>query len=499
MKKRIQLLAVASIAVSLIPAAVRGEGTFTLSLAPNGSPFQMGKAGEAVSFSCQAFLEHAGAGNGAGAWSLGIAVEGATIASVTTGGTHAGGYRDPAGSIEKVHIIDPEENGGVTGVVSSVVLSTQGLETAVLPAQQAWSILSVTVDATIPEGGGAARFELRDGLIAAGEAFPISVTQDGTPVIPAVLPLEVPLEDTSDCCESSLRVGFSEAVIRDGPVFGGIAGVGEGCFAEGGEIISEAPLGAVNSTTVHVNVISNLPDTGIQGWSFGVAVDGSAVVNSITTAGTAGDSIPNGGYRDPETALGRSDVINPARNGGQMGVVASLALTTGGNPASVLPSVGTETILKIDISAAERQGDADQTATLRFQEGLVGVGGPVQFVMTVEGNTAPVCNVDRASVTVVFRKRPDAPFRRGDANKDGGVNISDAIWILNALFTGGPQTQCNDSADVNDSGAADISDPVYLSSFLFFGTALTPPSPGHTECGPDPTEDALDCIASSCP
>ena len=77
--------------------------------------------------------------------------------------------------------------------------------------------------------------------------------------------------------------------------------------------------------------------------------------------------------------------------------------------------------------------------------------------------------------------------------------MSDAIWILNALFSGGPQTQCADAADVNDSGAADISDPVYLSNFLFFGTVLPPPSPGHTACGPDPTEDLLDCIASACP
>jgi hypothetical protein len=497
MRPRIQFLAVGLVAASLASGALLGD-EFTLSVAPYRLPFQMGKAGETVSFSCQAFLGHTGTGNGAGAWSLGIAVEGATVTSATTGGTDGSQFLG-AGSIEKVHIIDPAENSGVAGVVSSVVLSTQGLETAVLPATGAWSVLSLTVDATIPAGGGAATFELRDGLIGAGEPFPLSVTQDGTAVTPTVEPpLAVLLQDTSDCCDSALSVGFSGAVIMDGPIFDGIAGVGEGCFAEGGEIIAEAPLGAVNSTTVHVNIVSNLPERNVQGWSFGVAVDGSAVVNSITTAGTAGDLIPSG-YRDPEGSLGRSSVIDPAKNSGQKGVVASLALTTVGNPDAALPTPSTETVLKINLSAAEPQGEADQTATLRFQEGLVGTAGPVPFVVAVWGQTAPACNVDRAGVTVIFRKSLDAPFRRGDANKDGGVNMSDAIWILNALFSGGPQTECNDAADVNDSGAADISDPVYLSNFLFFGTASAPPSPGHTACGPDPTEDALDCIASSCP
>jgi hypothetical protein len=165
-----------------------------------------------------------------------------------------------------------------------------------------------------------------------------------------------------------------------------------------------------------------------------------------------------------------------------------------------LPAVGTQTVLAISLSASAPQGDADQTATLRFQEGLIGTALPVGFVITVLGQTVPACNVDRAGVTVVFRKSPDASFRRGDANKDGGVNIADAIWILNALFSGGPQSECKDAADANDSGATDISDPVYLVNFLFVGTEFPPPpTPGPEACGADLTEDPLDCIASSCP
>jgi hypothetical protein len=505
MRPRILVLAAAPVVCSIAAGAARGADTFTFEVVPQGERFRVGSPGQTVALPAYVLLGHAGVGSGAGGWSLGVAVEGATVLSATTAGTWAdtipnGGYRDPAGSIERIHIIDPAENEGVGGVVSSVVLTTQGLEDAVLPPLNTANVLTLDMEATIPGGGGVARLECRGGLIADGEAFPLTVGQEGVSLTPSTLPgAEVILLETSDCCDDALNVGFSEAVIKDGPIFEGIAGVGEKCLASGGEIISDAPLGAVNSTTVHVNIISNLPERNVQGWSFGVAVDGAAVVDSITTAGTAADMIPSGGYRDPESSLGRSSIIDPSKNGGQKGVVASLALTTAGLEDAQLPAVGTQTILRIDLSSAEPQGEADQTATLRFQEGLVGTGLGVSIVVTVWGESAPVCNIDRAGVTVVFRKAAGATFRRGDANDDDGVNIADAIWILNALFSGGDQPGCTDSGDVNDSGTMDISDPVYLVNYLFVGTDFPPPpAPGPAACGLDPTGDALECLASSC-
>lgn len=86
-------------------------------------------------------------------------------------------------------------------------------------------------------------------------------------------------------------------------------------------------------------------------------------------------------------------------------------------------------------------------------------------------------------------------FVRGDANADGGIDISDAITILSILFTPGtPAPVCTDSADVNDDGAFDIGDAISLLSSLFvFGSPSPPvPNPG---CGPDPTADSLDCMA----
>ena len=498
MAPRFYVPAVALVLSVFISGSSRGDDVFTLFLEHYGAGFLMGKAGENVTFECRTYLEHSGTGPGARAWSLGVAVEGAAVTSAKTTAEY---YGDPAGSLERIHITDPAENGGMSGVVSHVILSTQGLETAVLPARSRAEVLSLDLAGTVPQGVSTLAFECRGGLEVGGEAFPLSVTQGVMEIVPVTLPpLEIPLFDSNDCCSYPVNLGFSAAVIKDGPVFEGIAGVGEKCLAAGGEIIAEAPLGARNSTTVHVNIISSLTDSDdhtVQGWTLGVAVDGSAEIRSITRAGTSADTVANGGYLG--AALGRIDIIDPAKNGGQKGVLDSAVLDLVGTPGAVMPPVGTQTILKIVLAAAELQGDADQTATLRFQDGLVGIGRKAPLELLVAGSSVIPCNADRAGVTVVFRKGPDAPFRRGDSNNDGKVDIGDALATLNWLFKGWAQPRCRNAADANDSGLIDISDPVHVLNFLFAGESPPPPAPGPEACGSDPTDDSLDCIESICP
>ena len=72
------------------------------------------------------------------------------------------------------------------------------------------------------------------------------------------------------------------------------------------------------------------------------------------------------------------------------------------------------------------------------------------------------------------------------------MNLTDAIYILNHLFLGGPVPVCDDAADVDDNGITNISDPVYLLLHLFQGGAA-PPSP-YPDPGADPTADALTCF-----
>jgi len=86
-------------------------------------------------------------------------------------------------------------------------------------------------------------------------------------------------------------------------------------------------------------------------------------------------------------------------------------------------------------------------------------------------------------------------FTRGDVNEDKNVNIADAIYILQFLFSNGPAPGCFDATDVNDDGRINIADAIYLLQYLFGGGAK-PPEPFNTQ-GIDPTQDTFNCILDS--
>jgi len=84
-------------------------------------------------------------------------------------------------------------------------------------------------------------------------------------------------------------------------------------------------------------------------------------------------------------------------------------------------------------------------------------------------------------------------FVRGDADASGGLNLTDGVRILNYLFVGNAEVPCLDAADTDDSGSLNLSDGIYILSYLF-SDGSPPPAP-HMACGPDPTEDSVDCVA----
>jgi hypothetical protein len=87
---------------------------------------------------------------------------------------------------------------------------------------------------------------------------------------------------------------------------------------------------------------------------------------------------------------------------------------------------------------------------------------------------------------------PEAPlFQRGDSDRNGILDISDAIVVLGFLFHGGAQIHCRDAADSNDDGFIDLSDAVSVLTFLF-STGRAPAYPFQV-CGADPTQDDLTC------
>ena len=89
------------------------------------------------------------------------------------------------------------------------------------------------------------------------------------------------------------------------------------------------------------------------------------------------------------------------------------------------------------------------------------------------------------------------PFLRGDANADGSIDISDAIFTVTWLFLSGPEPPCADAADADDSGQIDLTDGIRVFNVLFLGSQLPGPNAGF--CDVDRSADVLGCrTAGSC-
>ena len=61
------------------------------------------------------------------------------------------------------------------------------------------------------------------------------------------------------------------------------------------------------------------------------------------------------------------------------------------------------------------------------------------------------------------------PATCGDANSDGGVNISDAVYLIAYIFSGGPAPSPLGYGNVNCDSGINISDAVYLIGYIFSG------------------------------
>ena len=84
-------------------------------------------------------------------------------------------------------------------------------------------------------------------------------------------------------------------------------------------------------------------------------------------------------------------------------------------------------------------------------------------------------------------------FVRGDANGDGGVNISDPTTTLNHLFRGAGLLPCAAAGDSNADGQVDIADALF--SLLFLFQAGADPAAPYPDCGASarPDDVALGC------
>lgn len=93
----------------------------------------------------------------------------------------------------------------------------------------------------------------------------------------------------------------------------------------------------------------------------------------------------------------------------------------------------------------------------------------------------------------VFAAGEDCVFLRGDVDRGGGVNIGDAVSILNYLFAGGVAPGCLDSADVDDDGSVNLADAINILNYLFAGGDA--PAYPHPNPGIDSVSDGLTCYS----
>ena len=82
---------------------------------------------------------------------------------------------------------------------------------------------------------------------------------------------------------------------------------------------------------------------------------------------------------------------------------------------------------------------------------------------------SPCAPANNACGVLMGRYQPSCTLTLiiGDANHDGGINISDVVYILAYIFSGGPAPVPLVAGDANCSGSINIADAVYLILYIF--------------------------------
>ncbi len=134
----------------------------------------------------------------------------------------------------------------------------------------------------------------------------------------------------------------------------------------------------------------------------------------------------------------------------------------------------------------DQWGEGFKGAVLQSEMKSRGAPFPAIRIDLVQSNPVDSNTIYKIHIVAEpFDGLPPVEFRRGDANDDGRVDLSDPVAILNWQFLGEVEPGCRETADANDDGASDLSDPVYLLNYLFLG-GEEPAKPGAAACGPGP-------------
>jgi hypothetical protein len=152
-----------------------------------------------------------------------------------------------------------------------------------------------------------------------------------------------------------------------------------------------------------------------------------------------------------------------------------------------------ETLIMLDASGSDAgPGDSTELPSLVFRWSVSGdavIEGPTDGPTVMLRTGCPVGDgeaIGRVEIDDLRCLRPvtatrdhTIAIRTGgwftyDLNDDGDMNISDPVFHLNFLFSGGPAPACEETADYDGSGTRDITDPVACLNFLFLSTGRPP-------------------------
>ena len=258
-------------------------------------------------------------------------------------------------------------------------------------------------------------------------------------------------------------------------------------------------------------IIENTTDggdpVGAQAWEFAIAIDGGALAVAEFVPGSDAAAL-NGGdgpafvVTDPLDADG-DGTVDHLIGGGVVDFSKAqdqvLTLATGAPQ-----KVGQVTV---NSAIAIPAGDPSQSTSLAYE--------------TLEGNkkTSTIENIltiDNLSVTPALEGLdleltpggvpPAGAFIRGDANDDTRVDISDGVWIIQALFYNGARKACAAAEDANDDGTTDIADSMYIFNWRLqpgatAGNLFPQPGAPFPACGRVANMDPARCPAGStaCP
>ena len=92
-------------------------------------------------------------------------------------------------------------------------------------------------------------------------------------------------------------------------------------------------------------------------------------------------------------------------------------------------------------------------------------GGTASLTVQAIDRVYPT-NKDSLTYALSLASVPPLP---GDANKDGSVNVGDAVYIINYVFKGGPKPVIPNWGDTNADCAINAGDAVYIINYVFKG------------------------------